>query len=77
MGVEFYRCKNIWIKAPGHPCWRVQKALDEQGVDYEIVPGPWPGRGQRDEMERLSGQPKYPIKAGTLFEKQGAGQPTV
>ena len=72
-----------------------QKALDEQGVDYEIVPGPWPGRGQRDAMEQLSGQPKYPIiqfedgsvyreeskemaatiKAGKLFEKQGAEQP--
>ena len=32
MAVKLYRCKNIWIKASGHPCWRVQKALDEQGV---------------------------------------------
>jgi hypothetical protein len=90
--VKLYRCKNIWVKSPGHPCWRVQKALDEQGIDYEVVPGPWPGRSQRGEIERLSGQPKYPIiqfedgsvyrqeskdmaatiKAGKLFEKQGA-----
>jgi hypothetical protein len=95
MAVKLYRCKNIWIKASGHPCWRVQKALDEQGIEYEVVPGPWRG-GQRSQMERLSGQPKYPIiefddgsvyrdeskemaetiKAGKLFEKQGAGQPT-
>ena len=40
MAVKLYRCKNIWIKASGHPCWRVQKALDEQGVEYEIVPVP-------------------------------------
>jgi hypothetical protein len=23
------------------PCWRVQKALDDQGIAYEVVPGPW------------------------------------
>ena len=51
----------MWFKIPGHPCWRVQKALDEQGIAYEVVPGPWPGRGKREELERLSGQEKYPV----------------
>jgi glutathione S-transferase len=49
----------MWFKLNGHPCWKVQKALDEAGVDYEVVQGP-AMRGKRDELERLSGQRKYP-----------------
>src|ERR671931_428220 len=37
MAVKLHRCRNLWVKGP-HPCWKVQKALDEQGVNYEIVP---------------------------------------
>ena len=60
MAVKLHRCGNLWVKLDGHPCWRVQKALDEQGVEYEVVTGPWwPGR--RAELERLSGQRKYPV----------------
>jgi glutaredoxin len=38
----------------------VQKALDEQGIEYEVVKGPL-ARGKRDEIERLSGQRQYPV----------------
>jgi hypothetical protein len=60
MAVKLHRCKNMWVKMSGHPCWRVQKALDEQGIEYEVVKGPV-GRGKRDDLERLSGQRKYPV----------------
>jgi glutathione S-transferase len=60
MPVKLHRCSNLWVKLGGHPCWRVQKALDKQGVDYEVVPGPVRG-GKRDELEQLSGQRKYPV----------------
>jgi glutathione S-transferase len=60
MPVKLHRCRSEWAKLGGHPCWRVQQALDEQGVDYELVPGPI-RRGKRDELERLSGQRKYPV----------------
>ena len=60
MAVKLHRCRHLWVKIGGHPCWRVQKALDEQGVDYEIVKGPG-SRAERDELERLSGQRKYPV----------------
>ncbi|MDP9292958.1 MAG: glutaredoxin [Actinomycetota bacterium] len=60
MAVKLHRCPNVWVKIDGHPCWKVQKALDEQGVDYEIVKGPIL-RGKRDDLERLSGQRKYPV----------------
>ena len=60
MAVKLHRCSNVWVKLGAHPCWRVQSALDEQGIEYEIVKGP-ARAGKRDELERLSGQRKYPV----------------
>jgi glutathione S-transferase len=60
VAVKLHRCPNVWVKLGGHPCWRVQKALDEQGIEYEIVKGPV-RPGKRDDLERLSGQRKYPV----------------
>lgn len=59
MAVKLHRCSTTWVKIDAHPCWRVQKALDEQGIEYEIVKGPL-RPGKRDELEQLSGQRKYP-----------------
>ena len=60
MAVKLYRCSNMWVKIGGHPCWKVQSALDEQGIEYEVVKGPL-RRGKRDELEKLSGQRQYPV----------------
>jgi hypothetical protein len=60
LAVKLYRCKNTWAKFGPHPCWKVQKALDEAGVDYEIVPGPWPSRKGRTEVSEGTGQSSYP-----------------
>jgi glutathione S-transferase len=60
MAIKLHRCPNLWVKIDGHPCWKVQKALDEQGIEYEVVKGPQ-RRGKRDDLERLSGQRKYPV----------------
>jgi glutathione S-transferase len=60
MAIKLHRCPNEWVKLGGHPCWKVQKALDEQGVDYEVVKGPL-RPSKRDDLERLSGQRKYPV----------------
>jgi hypothetical protein len=60
MAIKLHRCPNVFIKIGAHPCWKVQKALDEQGVDYEIVKGPL-RRGKRDDLEALSGQRQYPV----------------
>jgi glutathione S-transferase len=59
MAIKLHRCSTTWVKLNGHPCWRVQKALDEQGIDYELVKGPT-RRSKRDDLERISGQRKYP-----------------
>jgi glutathione S-transferase len=58
--LKLHRCSNEWAKLGAHPCWKVQKALDEQGIEYELVKGPL-RRSKRDDLERLSGQRKYPV----------------
>jgi glutaredoxin len=58
--VKLHRCSTMWVKINAHPCWKVQKALDEQGISYELVKGPLRS-GKRDELERLSDQRKYPV----------------
>jgi glutaredoxin len=60
MAIKLHRCSLMWLKIPVHPCWRVQKALDEAGIDYEVVKEPL-SRGAREEVRRLSGQEKLPV----------------
>jgi glutaredoxin len=72
MAIKLHRCSNIWVKLQGHPCWRVQKALDEQGIEYQVVKGPL-SRGKRDDIERLSGQRKYPVvefEDGSVYREE-------
>jgi len=71
MAVKLHRCSITWIRGP-HPCWRVQKALDEAGVPYELVKHP-PMRGKRDELEAKSGQRKLPViefEDGTMLREE-------
>jgi glutathione S-transferase len=58
MAVKLHRCKNLWVKVDGHPCWRVQKALEEAGVNYEVVKEKY--LGPREETVRRTGQKKFP-----------------
>jgi glutathione S-transferase len=58
--IKLHRCPNLFVKLGAHPCWKVQKALDDAGLEYEVVKGPQ-RRGKRDELERLSGQRLYPV----------------
>ncbi|MGA2319603.1 MAG: glutathione S-transferase N-terminal domain-containing protein [Solirubrobacteraceae bacterium] len=59
MPAKLHRCSTTWVKGP-HPCWQVQKALDEQGVDYEVVRHPVFPRGRRKDYIALSGQKLFP-----------------
>ena len=72
MALRLHRCSNVWVKLSGHPCWKVQKALDDAGIPYEIVKGPL-RPGKRDEMEQLSGQRKYPViefEDGSVYREE-------
>jgi glutathione S-transferase len=42
-------------------CWKVQKALEDQGIDYEIVKAPLLPRGRRTEVIEISGQHWLPV----------------
>jgi glutathione S-transferase len=72
MAVKLHRCSAMFVKIDAHPCWKVQKALDEQGVEYEVVKGPL-RPGKRDELDQLSGQRKYPViefEDGTVYREE-------
>jgi hypothetical protein len=59
MAVKLHRCSNQWVKIKAHPCWRVEKALMDMGIEYERVPG----SGSKDKREAIvagTGQPLYP-----------------
>lgn len=60
MAVKLHRCQFMWLKVEGHPCWRVQKALDEAGIEYEVVKQPV-RRGKRTEIEQRTGQKALPV----------------
>ena len=71
MAITLHRCKNMWVKMPGHPCWNVQKALDETGVEYQVDKLPWPGN--RNETEKRTGQKKYPwieFEDGSIYREE-------
>jgi glutathione S-transferase len=74
MPVKLYRCSTMWVKIDAHPCWKVQKALDEQGIEYEVVKGPL-RPGKRDALEQLSGQRKYPaieFEDGRVYREESS-----
>jgi glutathione S-transferase len=55
-------------------CWRVQKALDEQGIEYELATGPF-RPGKREELARISGQRKFPtieFEDGSTYREESA-----
>jgi glutaredoxin len=72
VAVKLHRCSLMWVKIGAHPCWKVQKALDEEGVEYEVVKGPI-SPGKRAELKQLSGQSKYPViefEDGTTYREE-------
>ncbi len=75
MAIKLHRCSAGFIKIDAHPCWKVQKALDEAGVDYEVVKHAAIGRGRRKELQELSGQDKLPVlelEDGTVIREESS-----
>jgi hypothetical protein len=56
IGVKLHRCGTPWKFGA---CWRVQRALDDRGIRYEIVAGPWRPKNRSVVIEG-TGQPLYP-----------------
>ncbi len=71
MAIKLHRCRVMWAKLGGHPCWKVQKALDEAGIEYELVKEP-ALRPNRTEYERLAGTrvlPAIEFEDGTILRE--------
>jgi glutaredoxin len=69
--VKLHRCKFRWLKVGMHPCHKVEKALQDQGVDYEVVTH---GK-DRSHIENLSGQRKLPVlelQDGEIYREESA-----
>ena len=58
--IKLHRCSWTFLHTDRDACWKVQRALDEQGVEYEVVKHGY-GKGKRPEVETLSGQGKLPV----------------
>ncbi len=61
MAVKLHRCGITWFKLDAHPCWKVEKALRDRGVDYEVVLEPTFPRGKRTDVKEHTGQAVLPV----------------
>jgi len=72
MAVKLHRCRVMVSKWRGHPCSKVQKALDGAGIEYELVKQP-ALRRNRDAYERLTGYrvlPAIELEDGTIVREE-------
>lgn len=70
--MKLHRCSWTFLHTDRDACWKVQRSLDEQGVDYEVVKHGY-GKGRRDDVETLSGQSKLPViefDDGTVYRAE-------
>jgi glutathione S-transferase len=72
--IKLHRCSYTFLHTDLDACWRVQRALDEQGIDYEVVKHGF-GKGKRPGVVALSGQGKLPVielEDGTAYRAESA-----
>ena len=58
--VKLHRCSYTFLHTDLDACWKVQRALDEQGIEYEVVKHGY-GKGKRPDIVALSGQKLLPV----------------
>jgi glutathione S-transferase len=59
--VKLHRCPFTFFHTDLDSCWKVQRALDDQGIEYEVIKEPSLPRSRRKDVERLSGQRLLPV----------------
>ena len=58
------------MKGP-HPCWTVQRALDDAGIQYEVVQENW--FGARPPTVEATGQKRFPwieFEDGSVYREE-------
>jgi glutathione S-transferase len=74
MSIKLHRCSWTFAHTGLDACWRVQRALDERGVPYEVVKHGFV-RGPRPEVVALSGQRMLPViefEDGSAYRAESA-----
>ena len=73
--VKLHRCPFTFVHNNMDHCWKVQKALDEQGIEYEVITEPLYPRGRRKDVIRMSGQERLPVvefEDGSVYRAESA-----
>lgn len=60
MSIRLHRCGLTWLKTDTHPCWRVEKALQDAGIEYEVVTEPKLTKSRRADVIENTGQNLLP-----------------
>ena len=72
--IKLHRCSYTFLHFNADACWRLQKALDEQGVEYELVThGYGKSEKSRADVVELSGQKYLPLlelEDGTVIREE-------
>ncbi|MGH2885503.1 MAG: glutathione S-transferase N-terminal domain-containing protein [Solirubrobacteraceae bacterium] len=72
--IKLHRCSYTFLHVNADACWRLQKALDAQGVEYEVVKhGFGKSEGSRADVVKLSGQKYLPVLElpdGTVYREE-------
>ncbi len=60
--VKLHRCSWTFLHTDMDACWKVERALKEEGVPYEVVKHGY-GKGEkgRAEVIEMSGQKQLPV----------------
>jgi hypothetical protein len=61
VSVKLHTCGASWLKIDAHPCWTVEKALQERGVEFEAVREPTFPRSRRKAVEQHTNQHLLPV----------------
>ncbi len=70
--IKFHRCSWTFLHTDMDACWKVQRALDEQGIEYEVVKHGF-GKGKRPEIAALTDQKLLPViefADGTVYRAE-------
>lgn len=63
--IKLHRCSWTFVHNDLDSCWKVQRALDEQGIAYEVVKhgygSPKFKMGDRSDIKALTGQQWLPV----------------
>lgn len=75
MSIKLHRCRLTFVHTELSQCYRVQKALEDQGIEYELVKTAYWPRSRRKDVERLTGQRLLPViefEDGSAYREESA-----